>query len=370
MAGEMEGLLVMVDGTALRGEGRGAAGVAVGELVFQTGMVGYQEALTDPSYGGQILIFSYPLVGNYGVGDLANQSARIHTRAVIAREITPTSGHRDSTGDLDALLRERGVPALSGVDTRFLVRHVRLHGVLPAALAVAPAGELPPEAELLARAQALDYDSTDFVAECATPTLVWHPPTRPGAFSVALLDFGAKQGIFDCLRVAGAGVWLVPPSMSAGEVMALRPDAVVLSNGPGDPTRLSRSIETVRGLIDGADLPVLGICLGHQLLALAAGGRTHKMRFGHRGLNQPVLETATGHVSITTQNHGYVVDPDATPPDYVITHTNLNDGTVEGIAHRSKPVWGVQWHPEASPGPTDTRGVISRLLQAAEERDA
>lgn len=364
----MIGLLVMADGLVLRGEGRGAAAVAVGELVFQTGMVGYQEALTDPSYAGQILIFSYPLVGNYGAGDFADQSAAIHTRGVIAREIMPSAGHRDSTGDLETLLRERGVPALSGVDTRFLVRHVRKHGVLPAALAVGEAASLPSEDALLSMARALDYDSGDYVSGCSTPELTWHAPASPEAPRVALLDLGVKNGILSRLQEAGAGVWLVPASWGASEVMALQPDAIVISNGPGDPTHLGHSIDVVRDLIGHFDVPVLGICLGHQLLALAAGGSTQKMAFGHRGLNQPVLDTATGRVTITTQNHGYVVTPDSVPADFRVTHTNLNDGTIEGIAHRSKPVMGVQWHPEASPGPSDTRGIIGQFLADAREK--
>ncbi|MEO8285091.1 MAG: glutamine-hydrolyzing carbamoyl-phosphate synthase small subunit [Chloroflexota bacterium] len=366
MSEKMDGLLVLADGTAVRGVGAGAAGVATGELVFQTGMVGYQEALTDPSYAGQMLIFTYPLVGNYGAGDVLSQSKRIHPRGVIVREMMDSSGHRDTSGGIDAMLREQGIPALTGVDTRFLTRQVRLHGVIPAAMAVAPAGHLPSEEELRTLAASLDYDAIDFVAECTTPQLVWHPPSRPNAPRIALVDYGAKQAMLSYMLESGAGVWLVPASMPAADLLALRPDAVLLSNGPGDPSRLDYAVNTVRGLLEEGNIPVFGICLGHQLLALAAGGRTVKMRFGHRGINQPVLETATGRMSVTTQNHGYMVDPASIPPDYRVTHTNLNDGTVEGIAHVSRPVWGVQWHPEAHPGPRDSLSIIDQLLALAE----
>jgi carbamoyl-phosphate synthase small subunit len=366
MTEKIDGLLVLADGTAVRGIGAGAACVVTGELVFQTGMVGYQEALTDPSYAGQLLIFTYPLVGNYGTGPAMSQSGRIHARGVIVRELMASSGHRDTSSGLSDMLLSQGIPALAGVDTRFLTRQVRLHGVVPAALAVAPAGELPSEKELRNLASSLDYNATDFVIECSTKTLQWHAPARPGTPRVALVDYGAKQAMLSHLLESGAGVWLVPATMTASEILALQPDAVLLSNGPGDPSRLDYAVETVRGLLEVGNLPVFGICLGHQLLALAAGGRTVKMRFGHRGVNQPVLETATGRMSVTTQNHGYMVDPTSIPPGYIVTHTNLNDGSVEGIAHLSRAVWGVQWHPEAHPGPRDSLSMIDELLALAE----
>jgi carbamoyl-phosphate synthase small subunit len=366
MQEKMAGRLVLADGTTLDGAGAGAPGTVVGELVFQTGMTGYQEALTDPSYAGQLLIFTYPLVGNYGVGPAANQSDRIHAHGALMRALLPSAGHRDSDDGMDAWLRRAGVPALTGVDTRRLTRAVRTHGVVPAALAVGPAAQLPPAAELQARAAALDYDAIDFVAACSTPTLLWSPPARPDAPRVAVVDYGAKRSTPDHLRAAGAGVWVVPATWTAEQILALRPDGVLLSNGPGDPSRLDYAVETVRGLLAQPNLPVFGICLGHQLLALAAGARTTKMRFGHRGVNQPVQDVRTGRVALTTQNHGYVVDPEGIPAGYHITHRNLNDDTVEGLAHDARPVRGVQWHPEAHPGPTDTHYLLDEFLTAAE----
>ena len=370
MVDPLAGLLVLADGTAVAGQGAGAPGLVVGELVFQTGMTGYQEALTDPSYAGQLLIFTYPLIGNYGAGAPMDQSARVQARGTIVRELLPSAGHRDTSEDGADWLRAAGVPALAGVDTRFLARRVRTQGVIPAALAVGPAGTLPPVEELQARAAALAYVAQDVVAGCSTPELVWHPPARPEAPRVAILDYGVKASTVHHLRERGAGVWIVPAGLGADAIRALGPDGILLSNGPGDPARLGYAVETVRGLLENPNLPIFGICLGHQLLALAAGAHTMKMRFGHRGVNQPVQDVRTGRVAITTQNHGYVVDPAGIPADYLVTHINLNDGTVEGLAHRERPAWGVQWHPEAHPGPSDTHALFDDFLTAAERNHA
>jgi carbamoyl-phosphate synthase small subunit len=365
------GRLVLADGTILDSGGAGAPGVVTGELVFQTGMVGYQEALTDPSYAGQILVFTYPLIGNYGAGGAACESDGVQPRAAIVHQLHESAGHYASEDDLQAFLAAQGVPVLTGVDTRALVRRIRAHGVMPAALAVAESGAaLPSPAALLAQARAADYSATDHVlaATCRVPT--WHPPAHPDAPTVALLDYGAKGSILARLRTSGAGVWVLPAQTTAEQIRSLQPDAVLLSNGPGDPGNLIYAVDTVRDLIGMGDLPIMGICLGHQVLAQALGGRTYKMAYGHRGINQPVLDQATGRVLITTQNHGYSVDPASLPAEVEITHTNLNDGTVEGLAHRALPVWSVQWHPEAHPGPADTDGLFDRFLSLAEVRCA
>src|SRR6478672_3933476 len=300
MQEKMAGRLVLADGTTLDGAGAGATGTVVGELVFQTGMTGYQEALTDPSYCGQLLIFTYPLVGNYGVGAAMDQSAHIQARGMIAGELMDSAGHRDTGGSLDDLLRAAEVPALIGADTRFLTRRVRTEGVIAAALAVAPPDRLPTVADLQAQAVAFDYDATDFVAGCSTVAPVWHPPARPDAPRIVLVDYGTKTSTLEHLRAGGAGVWVVPARSTAAEILSLQPDGVLLSNGPGDPAALGYAIANVRDLLDTGRVPIFGICLGHQLLTLAAGGRTTKMRFGHRGVNQPVLELDTGRVAVTT----------------------------------------------------------------------
>jgi carbamoyl-phosphate synthase small subunit len=361
------GRLVLADGTTLEGSGAGAAGVVTGELVFQTGMVGYQEVLTDPSYAGQILVFTYPLIGNYGAGPHACESTQIHARAVVIHQLHAPGGAGPEAAQLQTFLAAQGVPVLTGVDTRALVRHIRTQGVMSAALAVAtPATGLPTAESLLAQAQATDYSATDHVAACTCRMPTWYAPDSPTAPTIALIDYGAKGSILAHLRARGAGVWVLPAHTPAAQIRAYQPEGVLLSNGPGNPGKLSYAVDTVRELLAPGDLPVMGICLGHQILAMALGGRTFKMAYGHRGLNQPVLEHASGRMLVTTQNHGYSVDPTSLPPGVVVTHTNLNDGTVEGLAHRTLPAWSVQWHPEAHPGPGDSAHLFDRFLAQME----
>lgn len=350
--------IALADGTVMDGAGAGVAGLVSGELVFQTGMVGYQEALTDPSYGGQILLFTYPLIGNYGVGGSASEG-RVHARAVVMQELMTAAGR--GSRQLASFLASEGVPAISGVDTRALVRRIRAHGVMPATVSVASRrAALPTPLELLAIART-PAPNADLVAAATRSAPAWYPPTRADAPTIALLDLGAKRSIVERLRQSDAGVWALPASTSAAEILALRPDGVLISNGPGDPAMLDYAIATVRELLL-AHIPIMGICLGHQVLARAFGAQTFKMAHGHRGINQPVLELATGRALITTQNHGYSVDPPSLPSNVIITHTNLNDGTVEAIAHRYLPAFSVQWHPEAHPGPADSDALFDRFL--------
>jgi carbamoyl-phosphate synthase small subunit len=354
--------LALADGTVMDGGGAGVAGVVSGELVFQTGMVGYQEALTDPSYAGQILMFSYPLIGNYGAAASACEGP-VRARAAIVQELHESAGHYAADGHLHDFLTAQGVPTVTGVDTRALVRHIRTSGVMPAAVATAPhPDDLPLAASLVAIANRAKV-STDLVAACTVTIPTWYPPTHLDRPTIALLDYGAKRSIVERLRRAGVGFWLLPAHTTAAQIRALHPDGVLLSNGPGDPAALDYAVATVRGLL-AARLPIMGICLGHQVLARALGARTFKMTHGHRGINQPVLELASRRVLITTQNHGYSVDPTSLPGDVLVTHTNLNDATVEGIAHRYLPAWSVQWHPEAHPGPADSDALFDRFLAA------
>lgn len=345
------GYLVLEDGTVFPGVRIGGARSAGGEVVFTTSMTGYQEILSDPSYRGQIVVMAYPLIGNYGVLPDAWEADGPHVAGFIVRDVCPNPSHHGARGRLDDLLRSHDVVGLAEVDTRRLVRHLRTHGLKRGVIVEEPG----PSALAAARAIAATEDQ-DLVGQVSRSTPVVLP--GPGA-RIALLDCGVKRGIVDALRRRGCEVVLLPHVATAGEVASFRPDGVLVSNGPGDPAVLEPTIETIRALL--GTVPLMGICLGHQLLALALGGRTYKMKFGHRGSNQPVFETATGRVMITTQNHGYAVDPDL-PAGAEVTHVNLNDGTVEGLRHRHLPILSVQFHPEGRPGPADADHLYDRLL--------
>ncbi|OFX12400.1 MAG: carbamoyl phosphate synthase small subunit [Armatimonadetes bacterium RBG_19FT_COMBO_69_19] len=339
----MSAFLVLEDGAIFPGIRIGARAEAAGEVVFTTSMTGYQEVLSDPSYRGQIVTMAYPLIGNYGFSPEAWEAPGPHVSGFIVRR---------SHGDLDGFLREHGVSALAEVDTRRLVLHLRTHG-LKRGVIVDDASRAAVERA----AAVLPTEMRDLVGEVACKA----PCVLPGAGPrVAIIDCGVKAGIVHALRRRGCEVVLLPHTANRAEVDAMRPAGVLLSNGPGDPAVLATTIATVRDLL-GA-YPVMGICLGHQLLALALGGRTYKMKFGHRGSNQPVQETATGRVMITTQNHGYAVEP-ALPTGVEVTHVNLNDGTVEGLRHAGIPAFSVQFHPEGRPGPSDAEGLYDRFVE-------
>jgi carbamoyl-phosphate synthase small subunit len=360
--------IALADGTVMDGKGAGVSGLVSGELVFQTGMVGYQEALTDPSYAGQILLFTYPLIGNYGVRETVSEG-RVHARAAVMQELMAAAGSLAGSEQFASFLGAEQVPTISGVDTRALVRRIRAQGVMGAAVSVAAHQmTLPTPLELLALARR-PQPGSDLVTGATCAATMWYPPRQPDAPTVALLDLGAKRSMVERLRQSGMGVWALPATTTAAQILALRPAGVLLSNGPGDPAALDYAVATVRELT-AARLPIMGICLGHQVLARALGAHTFKMSHGHRGINQPVLEIASGRVLITTQNHGYSVEPTSLPTAVVITHTNLNDGTVEGIAHRLLPVFSVQWHPEAHPGPADSDALFDRFLDTVREEAA
>ncbi|HEV8352817.1 MAG TPA: glutamine-hydrolyzing carbamoyl-phosphate synthase small subunit [bacterium] len=343
--------LVLEDGAVFAGVRIGAAEDAAGEVVFTTSMTGYQEVISDPSYRGQIVAMAYPLIGNYGFSAQAWEAPCPHVAGFVVREASDVASHYLSGERLDAFLRAHGVSGLAEVDTRRLVRHLRTHGLQRGVMAAgAGAGEVT-------RAQAVPaLHEQDLVGQVSrrAPTVL--PGDGP---RVALIDCGVKAGIVDALRRRHCEVVLFPYTASAEQVRAAQPAGIVLSNGPGDPMVLGPTIRTVAQLVD--EYPLMGICLGHQLLALALGGRTYKLKFGHRGSNQPVLEIASGRVMITTQNHGYAV---AEPPPSAadVTHVNLNDGTVEGLRHRTRPAFSVQFHPEGRPGPPDAEFLYDRFV--------
>lgn len=362
----MTGKLVLEDGTVLEGEAFGAEGVSLGEVVFNTGMTGYQEVLTDPSYAGQIVTMTYPLIGNYGVNAEDIESWKPHVKGFLVREWCDLPSHWRSTGTLEAYLREHGIVGLSGIDTRALTRHLRRQGTMRGALTTEAAAD--PEA---LAAMARSWRPSGLVEEVTAREPYALDPLDPEAAgpSVVVVDFGVKRNILRSLRNLGCRVTVVPAGSTAGEILARRPDGVLLSNGPGDPADVAGAPEMVRGLL--GKLPVFGICLGHQILGLALGARSFKMKFGHRGVNHPVKELESGRSYITTQNHGYAVDPDSLGGTGLrVTHVNLNDGTVEGMRHESLPAFSVQYHPEACPGPEDSMYLFTRFFEMMGARAA
>jgi carbamoyl-phosphate synthase small subunit len=349
--------LFLADGSTFRGSGLGELGTTSGELVFTTAMTGYQEALTDPSYRGQILLFTYPLIGNYGVAPGHAQSDRIQASGAI---FSTLSAPADGIDSLRELLLSSQIPVLYDVDTRAIAQVVRNHGATSAVLALHDPGDEPSPEDLAGTGGSKDYDTTDFVSGVGVARSELHG--KSGKYLVALLECGNKRSVTDELVRRNAQVAVLPPRTRVEDIVALNPDGLVISNGPGNPAACTEIIETVRALY--TRIPIFGICLGHQLLALAAGGSTFKLKFGHRGANHPVQDVETGRAFITTQNHGFAVDPDSLPNDLIVSHLNLNDGTVEGLRHRTLPTRSVQFHPEGAPGPKDAGVMLDEWLES------
>ena len=356
----MQAKLALADGTVYTGRGFGAPGETLGEVVFNTSMTGYQEVLTDPSYTGQIVTMTYPLIGNYGTTAEDQESSRIQVAGFIVRELTRIPSNFRSNGNLDAYLKASNITGLEGIDTRALVRRLRVRGAMNGILSTTDLDD----ASLVAKAQAFPgMEGRDLVKEVVpAKAFTWNAgfgpfsqhvlPHRPPDKRVVAIDYGMKWNILRCLTQVGCEVTVVPGTATAEEVLSHAPDGVFLSNGPGDPAAVGYAINTVKDLI--GKKPIFGICLGHQLLGLAFGAKTFKLKFGHRGANQPVRNEQTGQVEITTQNHGFAVDPKTLPRDVIPTHINLNDNTLEGLRHTKLPVFSVQYHPEAAAGPHDS----------------
>jgi carbamoyl-phosphate synthase small subunit len=380
----MRALLVLEDGRYFEGESFGATGTRVGEICFNTAMTGYQEVLTDPSYRGQIVAMTYPLIGNYGINSLDDESREPHVRGFVIEELSEIPSNWRSEMSLDEYLRQWNIPGMQGVDTRALTRHLRTRGAMKACLTT----EAMPTEDAVKRAvEGEGVIGMDYVREVSTPELYqWDPndelskpwtiqngngePAQPALppirFRVAAYDYGIKRNILRLLRQKGFGVTVVPAATPAEEVLATNPDGIFLSNGPGDPAALPYAHEVVRDLM--GKKPIFGICLGHQILGFAFGGSTFKLKFGHRGANQPVKDLRRGKVAITAQNHGFAVDPKSLPSEVEVTHVNLNDGTVEGMRHTDLPIFSVQYHPEAAPGPHDASYFFDQFAELIDKQ--
>jgi carbamoyl-phosphate synthase small subunit len=373
----MKATLALENGIWYEGEAAGASGEAGGEVVFNTSMTGYQEILTDPSYAGQIVTMTAPQMGNYGVAPEDVESRAPQVSGFIIRDESPMASNWRADGTLRDYLTRNNIVAISDIDTRALTRVLRSAGVMRGIIAT---GDVDPRV-LVDRTQALSpMEGSDLVmGVTCEQAFDWTPAGGDDEFTpapqrrarrnlrVAAYDYGMKWNILRRFTAYGCDVRVFPATAPASELLASGPDGVFLSNGPGDPAVLSYAIDNARALVD-ADVPVFGICLGHQILSLAMGGQTYKLKFGHRGANHPVKQLDTGKVEITSQNHGFAVDPDSLPSDVRVTHINLYDGTVEGLRHERKPVFCVQYHPEASPGPHDADYLFKQFLEEMERR--
>ncbi len=382
-------ILALQDGTIYEGTSFGAETDNYGEVVFNTSMIGYQEILTDPSYAGQLVLPTYPLIGNYGINELDMESRQIQVRGFVVREECQEPSHYLSGKTIHQYLNENNIPGICGIDTRALTRKLRSGGVMMGYLTTTKT----PGQALEALKQLPDYGSTDFVRDITTSTIYqWGLPCRSCSFkqkcdnrgqnyplycglkslnrqtpdyNIVAFDCGLKYNILRQLVLRGCSVTVVPCTTPASEILALKADGILLSPGPGDPDLLGYATNTVRGL--AGKLPIMGICLGNQLIAHAFGGKTFKLKFGHRGGNHPVKELATGRAHITAQNHGYAVDANCLPKELEITHLNLNDGTVEGLKHKYLPIFSIQYHSEDSPGPWDSRYLFDKFVTMVKE---
>jgi carbamoyl-phosphate synthase small subunit len=353
-------LLALEDGSIYEGYSFGAEDTTYGEVVFNTSMSGYQEMLTDPSYGGQILVLTYPLIGNYGVSDDYFESKQVQVRGLVVREHCLTPSHWQSTGSLTEFLQTNGIHGITGVDTRAMTRRLRSSGVMMGILT----SEMTPKEALKELRGLPRYDSIDFVKQVASDKKYqWKSTSNDAAHThnIVIVDMGLKYNIARILTRLGCLVTVVPCTMAVEEILDLKPDGIVLSPGPGDPALLDYMTETVRKLVH--QKPVMGICLGHQLIGTALGAKTFKLKFGHRGGNHPVRDLASGRVHITTQNHGYAVGADSLKGGLEVSQINLNDGTVEGLRHEELPVISIQYHSEGSPGPQDNVYLFDRFLE-------
>ncbi|HKS11202.1 MAG TPA: glutamine-hydrolyzing carbamoyl-phosphate synthase small subunit [Pyrinomonadaceae bacterium] len=357
-------LLALEDGRTFRGTSWGAEGESCGEIVFNTSMTGYQEVLTDPSYAGQIVCMTYPLIGNYGVNEEDAESSRPWVEGFVVREASRITSNWRAEESLESYLKRWNIVAIEGIDTRALVRHIRDKGAMRACLSTTDLDE----ASVVEKArQSLPMENRELASVVTTKEPYEFPANGEERFHVVCYDFGVKRNSLRELAELGVRTTVVPASTPAADVLALKPDGIFLSNGPGDPASMNKEVEEIRALLQ-AHVPMFGICFGHQLLGRAFGGSTFKLVFGHRGGNQPVKEVSGKGVEITSHNHGFAVNAESLPPDVEVTHINLNDQCVEGMRHRTLPVISVQYHPEAAPGPHDAEHHFQRFLNLMSQK--
>ena len=353
---KMEGLLYLEDGSVYKGHGFGAKATRAGELVFNTAMTGYQKTLTDPSYKGQIITMTYPLIGNYGVSSMDNESGGIHAFGLVIKDLCWEPSNSNSIMTLDQWLTEQRTPGVWGIDTRKITKKIRTEGTVKCV--ISNEGISIEEARKLCQAAQLRSDWMKLVSTGERMEL-----GEAGAYKVAVLDFGVKRSILQALIDRGCQLELFPYGTPAEEIIATEPDGIFLTNGPGDPMEAKEAVKETAILLRDADVPIFGICMGHQILALAAGGKTYKLKYGHRGGNHGVYDKETKRSYITSQNHGFAVKMESIMLNGLeVTHLNLNDGTVEGMEHRDLPVFSVQFHPEASPGPNDSAYLFDKFI--------
>lgn len=353
----MKAILYLEDGSIYEGKGFGEIGTTFGELVFNTSMTGYQEILTDPSYAGQIINMTYPLIGNYGVNKVENESSKVHAKGFIVKNISTNPSNYMSENSIDEMLKSMGIVGIYGVDTRSITKKIRNNGVLKCV--ISNEGLSVDEVKELLKYEVKD----DWMKDVSTKEVIHIPGDGP---KVALVDFGVKANIVNNLKIKGCDITIFPHNASFEDIMSVNPSGVLLSNGPGDPKKVKEAIETAKKLIP--KIPILGICLGHQILALAVGGDTYKMKYGHRGGNHGVYDIERDKSYITSQNHGYGVDPESIKDkDMIVTHINLNDDTVEGMKHKYFPVISVQYHPEGAPGPQDSSYIFDKFISVLKE---
>jgi carbamoyl-phosphate synthase small subunit len=357
-------ILVLEDGRTFRGESFGAEGETFGEMVFNTSMTGYQEILTDPSYAGQLVCMTYPLIGNYGVNEEDVESRRPWVEGFVIRESSPLVSNWRSTESLDAYLKRHKIVGIERIDTRALVRHIRDKGAMRAAISSVDLDEK----SLLERVlEAPEMNNRELASTVTTDKVFEFPAVGEEQFHVVCYDFGVKTNSLRNFAKEGCRITVVPSATSAEDVLKLNPDGIFLSNGPGDPASMKNVIEEIKKLTE-KNVPIFGICLGHQILGQTFGGKTYKLKFGHRGGNQPVKNLAGGTIEITAHNHGFAIEAESLPENIEITHINLNDKTVAGIRHKTLPVFSVQYHPEAAPGPHDAEYHFKRFVDLMKEK--